>query len=214
MSSTAAARRVQAGSLVPLNEHPRWVAACEKVRALEERCARAEARAQSARARIRAKTGVLRSEGAEAELAGIRRADDEAKARALSEGREIGIPLPPQFDAEAADEEIRLLTPLLVEARAERDAVQCELDAEASALVTAAKRAADLALDRALEELHRAHDASIDPLVKLQGFGYRPNHNVVPVFNLPHVAVLGDPDRPESIAGRFRSWLREYGSVR
>jgi hypothetical protein len=211
MNTVTAARRIRPEStLTPLESHPRWLAACEKVRAIEERYARAKSREQAARARLRSQAPVLRSSTAEEQTAEtLHRAAQEAEqASALAEGRELAIPLPPSLDLDAALEEQRLLTRLLVKERTEREAVRDELDAEANRHFVPEVLATLPAVDKAHEDLYRALRAYFEPLGRLQGMGYRINPNILPVRNLGHSAVPGDPDRPETIAGRFRAWLR------
>jgi len=212
MTSTAPVRRIRPLSIVPLAEHPRWVAALEQLRALEARFRLAEERAQSARARLRGQTSVLRTATAgeeERQAETVRRAEDAERARALAEGRELSIPLPPQLDLDAALEEQRLLGSLVVEARTALEQLRCELDAEASRQMAPELLATYGPMLKALEDLHRAHRLWCECVGRLQGLGYRPNANVAPIFHMPHVSVLGDPERPDTIAGKFRLWLEQ-----
>jgi muconolactone delta-isomerase len=205
--STAPARKFRADTLTPLSEHPRWLEANEKVAALEARHARAEARAQAARARLRSQVAVLRVTSTPEDQA-QRRARDAAQAEALAAGGEL-LPLPPALEFDAAQEEMRLLTPLIVEARTERDAVREALDAEASRAMAPELRATYAPLLQALQDLHCARRRWHEVLAKVQAAGYRPNGNVMPMFDLPHADVLGDPDKPQTLAGRLASWFRE-----
>lgn len=208
--STPAARRIHPEpTIVPLESHSRWVAAGEKVRAIEERHARARSREQAARARLRAQTPVLRTSTAEEHTAEtLRHAEEDERASALANGGEIAIPLPPGLELDASLEEQRLLTRALVKARMERAKVLDELSAEACRQIAPELRATLPAIDKALEDLHRAVRANLEPLGRLQGAGYPLNANMMPMYNLVHFTVPGDPDRPETLAGRFRAWFR------
>lgn len=184
--------------LEPLHSHPRYQVAVAEIAAVEKRIRASEHRREVALARGRGQSATTTM---------------RARAEALLKGGAVMV-LPPASEVEAAEEELRVLHADRLAKNEKLDALRSELEFEACKSFHAINEDAVLGADMAADWLHQTLEVQRVIHARLVAAGYRINEHALPMNVFPAAAAVGDPNRTDTPAWRFRQWLRDKGIIK